>query len=430
MPLTYDRAFGSERYAKNPLGKGFGDSEQLPNIENPKHLIASKKESVDPAGFMPYDVSWPQCADKLGTYDEKWKRDLWPGFAADMDYTYFNRAPDDQQLDGFIEGGESIELTNMHPEHKVITSTIPEMSMRCFATSIEEDEEEKFQEIVMQRDTLWLFPELQRGIVIFRGTIEIEDEEYTNLKYLNLKQLRADEKPKSLDEQYELQKKELNKKADIDQAPMEEAQAKIKEAKKKIFDIPRALKESDLKTSGKRPSLKRTPAEKEQRTHKQIDAALKRIEASEGKLKTLKSKFSQYTKVDTNAFTGAKAKLLATKEKVTTTMANVEKVLKDTDAIKLDALDKVKEIKNNPKIPDEAKDEIDTSFLEPKVKEWSDYAFEFLSDSVKSLEEEPEVMHKLRHFGLAKRTIKRSWLGFNSENKSVKASQWMLDDEG
>ncbi|NOR58734.1 MAG: DUF2169 domain-containing protein, partial [Sulfurimonas sp.] len=309
MPLTYDRAFGSERYAKNPLGKGFGDSDLLPNIENPKHLIASKKESVDPAGFMPYDVSWPQCADKLGTYDEAWKRDLWPGFAANMDYTYFNRAPDDQQLENFFEGGESIELTNMHPEHQLITSSIPEMSIRCFATSVEEDEEEKFQEIVMQRDTLWLFPELQRGIVIFRGTIEIEDEEYTNLKYLNLKALRADETPKSLDEQYELQKKELNKKADIDQAPMQEAQAKIKEAKKKIFDIPRQVKESDLQASGKKPSLKRTPAEKEQRTHKQIDAALKRIESSEGKLKTLKEKFSQYAKINTNAFAGAKAKL-------------------------------------------------------------------------------------------------------------------------
>ncbi|MEA1892069.1 MAG: DUF2169 domain-containing protein [Campylobacterota bacterium] len=430
MPLIYEKAFGGKNYAKNPLGKGYGDSDALPNIEDPKHLIVTNNEKNNPSGFMPYDISWPQCADKLGTYDEQYKKELWPGFAADMDYTYFNRAPADQQLDGFFKGAQSIELINMHPKEQHIISHIPELSVRCFATSKEENEEGRFQEIPMQRDTLWLFPELQRGIIIFRGTIEIEDEEYTNLKYLNLKPLKVDETPKSLDEHYELQKKELKRGAEIDQAPMQEAQGKIKEAKQKIFDIPRELKESELQHAGKRPTLKQTPAQKLDRMHNQIDDAIDKMDASKEKLQVLKDKFSHYIKIDVNAFDGAKEKLLVSKDKVSSMINNVENSLADTDEIKLEALQKIKDIKNNPKLPDEAKEfEADTSFLEPKVKEWSDWAFEFLSDSVKSLQKEPEVLHKLRHLGLAKRTIKRSWIGFNSSEVSVMASEWMLDSD-
>ena len=430
IPLTYDNAFGGVSFAKNPVGKGYGERGFLPNIEDPKHLIASQNDTTDPAGFMPYDVSWPQCSEKLGTYDEKWKRELWPGFAADMDYTYFNLAPDDQQQKHYFEGGESIELTNMHPKHHFIRSTIPQTTIRCFATSIEDDEVEKFQEIVMQRDTLWLFPELQRGILVFRGTIEVSDEEYSNLKYLNLKSLQSDETPKSLDAQYALQKKELDKSTEIDSAPLQEAKGKILEAKKKIFDIPREVKEADLRASGKRPTLERTSAEKVARSHSQIDASLKRITASEEKLITLKEKFSHYAKIDTQAFASAKAKLLATKDTVTTMMANVEKTLAEADAMKLEALEKVEAVKRNPKLPDEAKDfKFDKSFLEPKVKTWSDWAFEFLSEGVKQLEKEPELLHKLRHLGLSKRTVKRSWVGFNAVATSVKASDWMLEDE-
>ncbi|MEA1917623.1 MAG: DUF2169 domain-containing protein, partial [Campylobacterota bacterium] len=261
MPLTYANSFGGEGFAKNPIGKGYNDSIELPNIEAPNALTSSKNEESDPAGFMPYDISWEQCSSKLGTYDEEWKNELWPGFAADMDYTYFNRAPQDQQQQKYFRGAEEIAVVNMHPKHHLLLSSIPELSIRSFTTSTLKDDEELFEEIEMRRDTLWLFPEIQKGILIFRGTKEVKDEEYSNVEYLNLKAFRVEDEPKNLDEVYELQKKELSRTADVDSSAMNAAQAKIEEAKKEVFDIPRAFKESIAQNRGELPTLQQTPDE-------------------------------------------------------------------------------------------------------------------------------------------------------------------------
>ncbi|NOQ30565.1 MAG: DUF2169 domain-containing protein [Helicobacteraceae bacterium] len=428
-PLTYSNSFGGEGFSKNPTGKGYGNSIELPNIENPKALISSKDQVSDPAGFMPYDISWEQCASKLGTYDQKWKEELWPGFAADMDYTYFNVAPIDQQLPEYFKGAEEIALTNMHPEHPLLLSSIPELSIRCFTTSLLKDDEELFEEVEMRRDTLWLFPELQRGLVVFRGVKEVNDEEYSNIKYLNLKTLRAGEQPKSLDDVYELQKKELTRAVEVDDSAMIEAEAKIAEAKKEIFDIPRSFKESIAQNRGTQPTLKLSPDEKLVNTHEKIDKAIEQIQNSEEKLLLLKSKFSHISEIDTSALERTKIELLASKEKFSKMISDAKATLKEGDKMKQDALSKIEKIKLNPNIPDEAKSKIDDSFLKPKVKIWNDYAFDFLCESVKSLEKEPELLHKLRHLGLAKRTIKRSWFGYNPSDLEFDASTWALDDK-
>ena len=415
MPLDYSHAIGSDDF--------------LPNVEDPKNLITSKNYKTEPASFLPIDITRQENMKKLGTHDEKWKREQWPGFATDMDYTFFNVASSGQIQDEFFSGGESIELLNMHPQKHLLTSHIPQTTFRCFATILHEEQEYEFKEIKLQRDTLWLFPDMQRGIVIFRGTLKIADEIYSDVKYLNIKPIFQDDELKTLDEYYEIQKKELNKSVELDEAPFEEADKKIVEAKKEIFDIPRQIKEVVQKTQGKRPSLRKTTIEKAQQSSARIDKAIVRMNSAKIKLQELKDAFGHITKVDVNVFDEAIADLISSKEKIVATLNTADKVVKNTKQMKIDSLASIKTIKNNPKIPPDVKEKIVFDFLMEKEKVWSDYAFDFLCECVKTLEKEPQELHKLRHLGLAQRTIPRAWIGFNSQRKILKAQEWKLRDE-
>ena len=104
MPIIWQNAFGGEEFPLNPIGKGIAPVQTskgenlvpLPNIEDPHHLIGAMRERPAPAGFGQYDFMWPQRFSKMGTYDDQWKKERFPGFPLDLDWTAFNTAPQDQ----------------------------------------------------------------------------------------------------------------------------------------------------------------------------------------------------------------------------------------------------------------------------------------------------------------------------------------------
>ena len=412
MPLDYAHAVTTDDY--------------LPNIEDPKALTSSKNSTKQPAGFMPLDMFRKENMKRLGTYNAAWKSELWPGFAADMDYSFFNVAPQDQQLEAFFKGGEPIQLHNMHPKEPLISSSIPETSMRCFATISHKEGEETFQEVPLQRDTLWLFPETKRGIIIFRGTLGVADEISSDIRSLNLKPIVAGEPLKSLEYYYELQTKKLDRSAEVDEAPVQEMDTGVKESEQELFSMPREIQENVDIMNKKRPSLQRTSAESVAQTHALIDTRVAQIDK---RTTELQEASALSAKNELQELSAEKEELLASKVQVSELMADMDKAVADGESMKLDALSKIAKVKNDPRIPDEEKAKIDTSFLEPKVKVWSDHAFDFLSACVKRLEKSPQELHELRHLGLAQRTIKRSWIGFNAEATTVKAEEWTLKSE-
>ena len=405
--------------------------ELLPNIEDPKHLITSKDDEIEPASYMPTDINSQQNMKKLGTFGGSYKRELWPGFAADMDYSFFNVAPKGQIQDKFFTGDEKIEIFNMHPKKQLLTSYIPQTSFRCFSTKEhgDKEEEDEFKEIKLQRDTLWLFPEIEKGIVIFRGTLEVSDEIYSNVKYLNIKPVFQDDKPKTLDEYYELQKKELGKSIEFDEAPFKQADKEIAEAQKEIFDIPREMKESIEATTGKRPVLKTTPLQQLEESHERIDSAIARIKSSKEKLKDLKEEFGHIVKIDTDAFGDAEGELLALKKQTADLLQTVTQDLLSGEEMKKDALADIQKIKQNPKISEYAGDMSEFDFLKAKEKFWSDYAFDFVCEGIHVLRKHPDELHRLRHLGLANRTMQRAWIGFNPKTKTIRADEWKLESK-
>lgn len=223
MDISYGNAFGGPNYPGNPLGRGYEPVElesgkevqPLPNIEDPDRLIGSPNDSPEPAGFGPLNLNWPQRAHKLGNLDDKWRRECWPYYPADMDWSFFNAAPWNQQIEGYFNGKESISVENMHPRMQLISSRLPGLRARCFIRQ-KENSKTVFKELPAHLETVWLFPGVKLGIVIYRGVTVIADEDAGDILLLMAQLEQLEEEPESIEYYRELMIEETS------EAPSEE----------------------------------------------------------------------------------------------------------------------------------------------------------------------------------------------------------------
>ena len=175
MPLDFTKAFGGEGYERNPDGIGFNDG-LLPCIENPRSLVASKGDKLEPAAFSPLYPALPQRMQYQGTYDSDYKKKYFPGYPEDHDWKYFMCGYPDQWIKDFFEGDERFSLYNMHPDVPKIEGNLPGLVSRCFINQVKEGNE-IFAELLLNIDTVWFFPEKMLALIVFRGVTEVEDDE-------------------------------------------------------------------------------------------------------------------------------------------------------------------------------------------------------------------------------------------------------------
>ncbi len=134
MPLVWERAFGGtdgtegaepqiHACDRNPLGRGFRvdggrkplDGMQLPNLEDPSHLIESWEDRPPPAGFAPICPHWQPRRSYAGTYDEPWQKQRAPFLPEDFDPRFFQTAPVDQIAADYLQGDEEFEVLGATP---------------------------------------------------------------------------------------------------------------------------------------------------------------------------------------------------------------------------------------------------------------------------------------------------------------------------
>lgn len=184
MDLSYRNAFGGPGCKTNPLGKGFADEigprgekryRRLPNIEDPARLITDWSGKHPPAGFGPIPLTWPQRMSKSGTYNRKWKKERWPFYPEDFDWSFFNVAPLDQQLRGYLRGDEELFFENLHPEQDQYRAKLPGLRVRCFTVELERTTE-RFIEVPMVLDTLWVDMEAGKLVLVWRGNRDVRDQ--------------------------------------------------------------------------------------------------------------------------------------------------------------------------------------------------------------------------------------------------------------
>jgi len=190
MPLDWTRAFGGAKFDRNPYGKGANTIDvggrphhPLPNVESYGSLLRSPSDHPEPAGFLPMDVTFAQRRGRAGTHDKRWFEEHFPGMAPDAEPTFFNVAPEDQWLNGFFGGDEEFVVENMHPDNPRIEGRLPGLSTRCFITH-RTAKEDRFVEIPLRCDTVWLLPAAGIGVVISHGSREVSDDDAADVVHL------------------------------------------------------------------------------------------------------------------------------------------------------------------------------------------------------------------------------------------------------
>jgi uncharacterized protein YjbI with pentapeptide repeats len=180
MPITYENAFGGPEYAPNPVGKGYRTPE-LPTVEDPEALVRSRRDTPEPAGFGPLSPYWPQRAGKVGTdYGPAWKKTRAPFYAADFDWSFFNSAPADQQLPGYLRGDEPLVFEYLHPKAIRFAASLPGIRPRVLCRRTDGHT----TELTMNLDTLLADLDDERLVLLWRGLAKVNDAELADVRTL------------------------------------------------------------------------------------------------------------------------------------------------------------------------------------------------------------------------------------------------------
>lgn len=185
MAISWENAFGGEGFVKNPVGKGYAPRGEehhfrpLPNVENPDQLLRSPTMHPEPVSFLPVPMENAERLAKLGTFDQRWLETRFPGFAADMDWSYFNAAQSEQILDGYWGGDEAFELENLVPGEPLLKGELPGALTRCF---VQRRGETALEELRTRLDTVFLIPHRHRGVLVFRAATAVQEDDAADLE--------------------------------------------------------------------------------------------------------------------------------------------------------------------------------------------------------------------------------------------------------
>jgi uncharacterized protein YjbI with pentapeptide repeats len=184
MPIGWERAFGGPGHPENSAGRGFAEEtnaeearfRRMPNVEFPDRLVVDPGNGrQSPAGFGPIPDTAPARMAKLGTFDQNWLKKNWPWFPDDFDWTYFNAAPPDQQLRGFLKGTETLRLKGLHPSAETLECRLPGLRVRWFIAD-HQDDRPRFREVLLNLDTLWVDTENQKLVLLWRGVAPVSSK--------------------------------------------------------------------------------------------------------------------------------------------------------------------------------------------------------------------------------------------------------------
>nr|WKF61705.1 Secreted effector protein PipB2 [Paraburkholderia busanensis] len=178
MPLAYTHAFGGAHHPDNPVGCGYArnrlaalvgvNSLPMPNVELPGTPVRRHWVRYAPAGFGPLAFDWQTRSRHAGRYGAKWLDKEAPGFSSSAAPALFQRAPVDQWLDGYLQGGEAYRLSGMHPQRAAIEGQVPPFAARAF---IQRSGAAALEEVALKFDTVWFFPDLLTGVAMYHGEV-------------------------------------------------------------------------------------------------------------------------------------------------------------------------------------------------------------------------------------------------------------------
>ncbi len=183
MPLGYERAYGGRKFRRNPAGLG-DDKKRLPNVESPTRLIRRRGDQPFPASFGAVAANWEPRRSKVGTYKGNWLKERWPWFPDDFNWSYFNAAPEDQQVEGYLRGDEELEFQNLHAKHSLYRSKLPGLRARAFVQVLVPDALPEFREVKLNLDTLWIDMDAEKLVLVWRGITPVRTVKFKEVTHI------------------------------------------------------------------------------------------------------------------------------------------------------------------------------------------------------------------------------------------------------
>jgi hypothetical protein len=145
----------------------------LPNLEDPAQPIRNIGDRPVPKSFGPVGRTWQPRLSLAGTYDKHWLKHRSPKLPEDFDERYYNCAPEDQQIEGYLRGDEEIRVTNMHPLHRDLRCRLPAIRMRCIIER-RNGANTALDDAAMNLDTLFVDMEAMQMILVWRARLSRE----------------------------------------------------------------------------------------------------------------------------------------------------------------------------------------------------------------------------------------------------------------
>ncbi|MBU2549709.1 MAG: DUF2169 domain-containing protein [Proteobacteria bacterium] len=451
MDLGYENAFGGRDFPLNPAGMGLArvqlptgeTGHPLPHLEDPDRLIAPPDDRPDPAGFGPLDVSWPQRAEKLGTYDQAWRREDWPFFPRDVDWRFANAAPADQWLSesynhGFFQGDEAITMRHLHPEHQEYHSRLPVLRPRCFVEQVADLEHPEgktlFKEVSLRLETVWLFPHLERGVLIHRGAADVADDEGLDVAHLLLVKEDPSEYPRDIEHYQRLLQERMERGAPLDTAPLEEADALLAQARARLDELPGIVEEALDRIQGKAPIPRDTPEETATQALETIASMRASLDGYGEQLEQTRAAFGHALKINPAILDQYRGALDNLEKEVNDSMATLDKSRRRIADQQNQGRARAEEHMAGlpPRFQDGKAEILEamtvSDHIPPAKERWQTQAMRFLQFCRKSLWDYPEGPDLSRWVGLSDQTIRRSWIGYNPSNLEVSRFEWGLTE--
>lgn len=469
--VGFINAYGGKGYKPNPIGTGyfsataFKEGIKAPNIQVTEKINLDSRDSIKPESFEPISITWEFRSKKFGTYDKQWQKERWPYFAKDMDYTIFNTTLSDQWNDTFFNGREEIVIENMHKTHPSLRCHLPGKTVKMFVLKVVKDDyysdevkEEKFLEVESHIDTVILFTDIAKAVVIYRGVVESVDEEYSDIKSVFLHTEAAGSERKPLAYYQELYERKIDKGVSIDEV-MGGLQAKLKKTSKELSLMPMKFEQSLKKLQGTMPSV--SPSPKASLDHgiesfKKMQISFDDI-AQNGAIERMASKYpehadlfrkgriSQELDVSMRKTFGASAANLRKSNPIAALSSLYtlpQQILGNIKAMEAE-VPKVKVPKGIPhekdfkkmadfslsaeieKTMQDAEDEHE-AFL---INSWEDGASFFVGDKKLYLERFPKELDAIQKTHLTDTVIDLSNVCYNSEPLMIKANRWKQKED-
>lgn len=436
MPLTWAHAFGGPDFKDNPLGKGVqavtrpdgGQAIPLPNVEG-SPLVGAPTDRPAPASFGPVDLMWPARAKKNGTYDDAWVKTRWPALPDDMNYEFFCMAQEDQYLPGHFQGDEVIELEGMNTDLPRIASHLPRVRVRAFVTRRDAQAPEdltkaSFEEVGLKPETLWLFPEILRGVILWRGMAPCADDEYSDLGRLFVADEPRDSEPKAIEHYRDIQLKKADLTVPFDPAMQQDYRRKMAAGARRVLNLPKELKERLARQQGQAPVLSMSPKD----VGRTLTATLAKIRATIDTVETtangLHQRFGHMAPVNLQAIPRARAQADAMEAKLHDVLQKAQVM----EQRKAELMDRAKEMLKRPQVQymadKKGKRDLERLLEGPQEPPFHAQGFPLLVSWRVGLDLDPERQAALAGLGLERGTVKRRWLAWNPEPRKERAEAW------